>query len=319
MSVSPSPAGGSVDPLAALEASAWALAAAVGTMSDALSAPLAEVVAASPHRSAVLEAAGLLSWDGGVPVAHPSLVPADGPTGSSAVQARLSSLRQAVAAAAQEPSGPRGAGWAELDDEVLLHQGRASGATGRALATRVVPELPGLAERLGSADGRVLDVGTGVAGLAVALARALPRASVVGIDVLQRALDLARGELAEAGEVADRISLRRQDVAEVTEPGGYDLVWLPAPFLPEQTLTVALPRLVQALRPGGWLVAGTNPPAGDPLRAAVDRWNAVRNGGNAFDADRMAQVLAATGLADVRRFPTVPGGPVLVAAHRPGG
>ncbi|MBM0204214.1 hypothetical protein JNW90_14680 [Micromonospora sp. STR1s_5] len=70
MSVSPFPPGGSPDPLAALEASAWALAAAVGTMSDALSAPLAEVLAAAPHRSAVLEAAGLLSWDGGVPVAH---------------------------------------------------------------------------------------------------------------------------------------------------------------------------------------------------------------------------------------------------------
>ncbi|WP_234586173.1 cyclopropane-fatty-acyl-phospholipid synthase family protein [Micromonospora sp. MH99] len=288
-------------------------------MSDALSAPLAEVLAASPHRSAVLEAAGLLSWDAGVPVAHPSLVAADGPTGRSAVQARLSSLRQAVAAAAQEPSGLGGTGWAELGDEVLLHQGRASAATGRALATRVVPELPGLARRLDSTDGRVLDVGTGVAALAVALARALPRASVVGIDVLQRALDLARGELAAAPDVADRISLRRQDVAEVAEPGGYDLVWLPAPFLPQQTLTVALPRLVQALRPGGWLVAGTNPPAADPLRAAVGRWNAVRNGGNDFDADRMAQVLAGAGLVDVRRFPTVPGGPVLVAAHHPGG
>lgn len=319
MAVSPSPPGGSPDPLAALEASAWALAAAVGTMSDALSAPLAEVLAASPHRSAVLEAAGLLSWDGGVPVAHPSLVPPDGPTGRSAVQARLSSLRQAVAAAAQEPSGPAGAGWAELNDEVLLHQGRASAATGRALATRVVPELPGLARRLDSADARVLDVGTGVAGLAVAVARALPRVSVVGIDVLQRALDLAVGELAEARDVADRITLRLQDVAEVAEPGGYDLVWLPAPFLPQQTLAVALPRLVRALRPGGWLVAGTNPPAGDPLRAAVDRWNAVRNGGNAFDADRMAEVLSGAGLGDVRRFPTVPGGPVLVAAHRPGG
>ncbi|RLP98418.1 cyclopropane-fatty-acyl-phospholipid synthase family protein [Micromonospora sp. CV4] len=325
MSVSPSPTGSpplphadTRDVVAALEASTWAMAAVVGTMRDALSAPLAEVLVASPQRSAVLEAAGLLSWDGAVPVPHPSLVPADGPLGRSTVEARLSSLRQAVAAAAQDVSAPAGGGWAELDDEVLLNQGRASAATGRALATRVVPGLPGLAERLAAPDGRVLDVGTGVAALAVALARELPGVSVVGIDVLPRALDLARGELVEARDVADRISLRCQDVAELAEPGVYDLVWLPAPFLPEETLVAALPRLAEALRPGGWIVTGTNPPAGDPLRAAVDRWNAVRNGGNTYDTDRMAQVLAAAGLDDVRRFPTVPGGPVLVAARRPG-
>ncbi|MCO1595087.1 class I SAM-dependent methyltransferase [Micromonospora sp. RHAY321] len=313
---SPHPHDGSVDPVAAMEASVWALAAVVGTMRDALSAPLAEVLAASPQRTAVLEAAGLLSWDGEVPVAHPSLVPADGPTGRSMVQARLSSLRQAVTAAAQDASAPAGGGWSELGDEVLLNQGRASAATGRALATRVVPGLPGLAERLDS-GGRVLDIGTGVAALAVALARELPRVSVVGIDILQRALDLAREELAQASDVADRITLRHQDVAEVTEVGAYDLVWFPAPFVAQDTLVAALPRLVEALRAGGWIVVGTNPPAGDPLRAAVDRWNAVRNGGNAYDTDRMAQVLADAGLDDVRRYPTVPGGPVLVAAHRP--
>ncbi|WP_410809211.1 methyltransferase domain-containing protein [Micromonospora sp. 067-2] len=315
---SPHPYDGSVDPVAAMEASVWALAAVVATMRDALSAPLAEVLAASPQRSAVLEAAGLLSWDGAVPVVHPSLVPADGPTGQSTVQARLSSLRQAVGAAAQDASAPVGSGWADLGDEVLLNQGRASAATGRALATRVVPGLPGLAERLDAAGGRVLDVGTGVAALAVAVARELPRVSVVGIDVLGRALDLARGEVAGAPDVADRISLRQQDVADVTEVDAYDLVWLPAPFVAQDTLVAALPQLVQALRPGGWIVTGTNPPAGDPLRAAVDRWNAVRNGGNAYDTDRMAEVLAAAGLDDVRRYPTVPGGPVLVAAHRPG-
>ncbi|PWR07769.1 SAM-dependent methyltransferase [Micromonospora acroterricola] len=316
-SASPLPHGRSPDPVAALEASTWVLAAVVGTMREALSAPLAEVLAGAPQRTAVLEAAGLVSWDGVTPVPHPSLVPADGPTGRGGVEARLSGLRQAVAAAAQDASAPAGGGWAELDDEVLLNQGRASAVTGRALATRVVPELPGLAERLGAPGGRVLDVGTGVGALAVAVARELPRVSVVGVDVFQRALDLARGELAAARDVADRISLRRQDVAELAERGAYDLVWLPAPFLAQEALESALPRLAEALRPGGWLVVGTNPPAGDPLRAAVAAWNAVRNGGNAYDTDRMADVLTAAGLDDVRRFPTVPGGPVLLAARHP--
>ncbi|HEX6452039.1 MAG TPA: methyltransferase domain-containing protein [Trebonia sp.] len=120
-------------------------------------------------------------------------------------------------------------GWATQSDEVLLNQGHASAATGRALATRLVPTLPGLAGRLASPGSRVLDVGTGVAALALALARELPHTHVTAIDVLDRALRLARTELAQAGPVAGRVELRRQDVADLREPERYNLIWLPAP------------------------------------------------------------------------------------------
>ncbi|WP_320779297.1 class I SAM-dependent methyltransferase [Streptomyces sp. CRN 30] len=192
--------------------------------------------------------------------------------------------------------------------------------TGRALAGKVVPALPGLADALAAGSGRVLDVGTGVAALALVLAQAFPRARVVGVDILERVLELARGELTAAGaEVADRISLRRLDVAQLTEPAGYDLVWLPAPFLSEAALTAAVPRLTEALKPGGWIVVGTNPAVPEPLRRAVAGWNAVRNGGNSWDTDHVARALAAHGLEGEQRFPTVPGGPVLVAARHAGG
>jgi hypothetical protein len=98
---------------------------------------VAEVLAADPERTAVLEAAGLVERDGDGLAPHPSLRTPGGPDGSSAVAARLSSLRQAVAVAAREETAPSGAGWAGQDDEVLLNQGRAS--TGRALATKIVP------------------------------------------------------------------------------------------------------------------------------------------------------------------------------------
>ncbi|MDX3072748.1 class I SAM-dependent methyltransferase [Streptomyces sp. MI02-7b] len=302
------------DPAAVLEAATWAMAAMVGTLHDALTAPLAEVLAADPRRTEVLEEAGLVRREGTAFVPHPSLVPPDGPTARSAVEARLSSMRQALTAATGEGSG----GWAALDDRVLLHQGRASAAVGRALGSRIVPQLPGLGDRLAGDGGHILDVGTGVAALALALAEAFPRARVTGIDVLERALDLARGELAEARPgTADRVTLLRRDVADTSERAAYDLVWLPAPFLSEAVLETALPRLADALVPGGWLVAGAGSPSPDGLRRAVGRWNAARNGGSAYDADRMAEVLAARGLQDVRRFPTVPGGPVLVAGRRP--
>ncbi|MET7511876.1 class I SAM-dependent methyltransferase [Streptomyces sp. NPDC005480] len=306
------------DPSAALEASSWALAALIGIIDDAITTPLAEVLAADPQRTAVLEAVGLVRRDGALLTPHPSLVYADGPTARSAVAARMSSLRQAVAVAAREPAAT-GRGWAGQTDEVLLAQGRASAATGRALANRVVPELTGLAARLGRPGGRILDVGTRVAALALAMADAFPDVEVVGIDVLRRVLGLARTELADAEPgTAARVSLRHEDVVALADRATYDLVWLPAPFLAEATLDAAVPRLTAALKPGGWLVVGTTPPAPDPLCQAVAGWNAVRGGGNSLDTDRMVEVLTGAGLRETRRFPTVPGGPVLVAAHHVG-
>lgn len=303
------------DPSSALEAAAWALAALIATLDDAATKPTAEVLAGDPQRTAVLAAFGLAQRDGDAAVLHPAYRYPDGPAYRSAAQARLSSLRQAAAVATGQ-QGPNG-GWADQDDEVLRSQGRASAGTGRALADRIVPALPGLADRLDAPGSRILDVGTGIAALALALAEAFPRAEVVGIDVMARVLELAREELAAAGtEAADRVGLRHADAVDVTERAHYDLVWLPAPFLAEDALAQALPKLVEALKPGAWIVVGTNAPAADPLRRAVADWQAVRNGGNAYDTDRMTDALVAHGLREERRFPTVPGGPVLVAARR---
>lgn len=305
------------DPVAALEAASWALAAVIGTMRDALTVPLADVLAAAPRRTGVLEAVGLVATEQDGFTVHPALRPGEGNAAHSLVAARLSSLRQAVSVAAHGASDASSGGWAAQDDQVLLSQGRASAATGHALATRIVPRLAGLADRLNVAGSRVLDVGTGVAALAIALARDLPRAHILGIDILDRALDLARVETASAADVADRVSLRHLDVADLTEQAAYDLIWLPAPFLAEAALTAGLPRLIAALLPGGWIVVGTSPPAQNALSLAVGRWTAVLNNGNAYDTDRMAATLTAAGLREMQRFPTVRGGPVLVAARRP--
>ncbi len=117
--------------------------------------------------------------------------------------------------------------------------------------------------------------------------------------------------------MAGRVSLHHLDVADLTEQAAYDLIWLPAPFLAEAALSAGLPRLAGALRPGGWLVVGTNPPCQDAMLLAVGRWTAALHGGNSYDTDHMAAALVASGLNEVRRFPTVSGGPVLVAARRP--
>jgi 2-polyprenyl-3-methyl-5-hydroxy-6-metoxy-1,4-benzoquinol methylase len=298
------------DPLADLEAATWTFAALIATLRDAhaLAAPVSDVLAGSPQRTAVLQAAGLVTRDqGGF-----SLAGENPPVPGHRLEEKLSSFRQAVAAAAGDDAG--GGGWATLDDAVLLNQGRASAAIGNALATKIVPQLAGLAGRLGDTGGRLLDVGTGIGAIAAELARAFPRSHVVGIDVLERVLKLADRQLDD--DVADRVSFRHLDVADLPDEETYDLIWLPVPFLAEDVLAAAMHRTAAALRPNGWLVAGTFPPATGPLQQAIARWNAMRNGGNNFGTDTVAGLMSSNELREIRQFPPLPLGTVLVAGQR---
>ncbi|MGW6508925.1 SAM-dependent methyltransferase, partial [Streptomyces niveus] len=84
---------------------------------------LEEALAADPARTAVLEAAGVVRRNGEKLIAAPVLQL--GPASSSMASARLSSMRQAVAAA----GGEAVTGWDAQSDNVLLDQGRASAGT----------------------------------------------------------------------------------------------------------------------------------------------------------------------------------------------
>ena len=148
-----------------------------------------------------------------------------------------------------------------------------------------VPRLAGLAQALDAADARILDVGTGVAALAIELARAFPGSKWSGSTSCSGARP---GRPAGRGGLPGRANHAAPagTCSTSTRTPGYQLAWVPSPFLPEVTLA-ALPRLVTALRPSGWLIVGTNPAAADPLRRVVDRWVAARNGGSALDARQL--------------------------------
>ena len=162
----------------------------------------------------------------------------------------------------------------------------------------------------------MLDVGTGVAALAVAYAEQFPNLTVVGLDVLPRVLALAARTVA-ASPVADRVELREQDVATLTEVEAYDLGWLPAPFLPEPALRAGVGRVVASLRQGGWLMVGHGKLNGEPTDAAVTRFKTVAFGGTALDDSQAHQLLREAGLEAVVTVPTPPGAPALTIGRRP--
>jgi SAM-dependent methyltransferase len=92
------------------------------------------------------------------------------------------------------------------------------------LATAWLPAVPDLDRRLRSAPPpRVLDLGCGLGASSVALARAYPRATVLGIDLDEASVADARRAAARAG-VADRVSFAVGDAARLSQEAPFDLV-----------------------------------------------------------------------------------------------
>ncbi len=158
----------------------------------------------------------------------------------------LSFARSYLAQALDLVEDPARAGsWSYADPVLLQAQGSSSAIVARLIAD----------SGLGAADARILDVGTGVGGLAVALATTFPESTIVGVDPWEPALALARERVASAG-LDGRITLLSQTVQELDDPDGFDLVWLPSFFIPEAVLDPALARIETLMRPDATLVLG---------------------------------------------------------------
>jgi ubiquinone/menaquinone biosynthesis C-methylase UbiE len=202
------------------------------------------------------------------------------------------------------------AGWAH-DRRLLVSTGRTSMPIAATLAA-----LPGIGEAL-AAGGRMLDVGTGVAFLAIALARTFPALEVVGLDRYDAALALAREHVAASG-VADRVQLREGDVTALGDVDAFDAVWLPGPFLPHAVCLDALGTAHRALRPGGWLVFGLFGAPPEPLPQAVVRLRTLRAGGHPWSTPDAVAAITAAGFHDAAVAPRAGGPPVtLVLARKP--
>ena len=205
--------------------------------------------------------------------------------------------------------------WAGQSDEALLAQGHASAQGAAAFAKLGLPMLPGLAEALASPGALMLDVGTGVAALAIAYAELFPALTVVGLDVLPRVLALAAETIAASG-VADRVILREQDVSTLDEDATYALAWLPAPFLPETALREGIHRVARALQVGGWVMIGHGKFATDPIDNALSRFKTIAYGGTALSDAQTQTLLRNARLIDIATIPTPPGAPAITVGRK---
>jgi precorrin-6B methylase 2 len=212
----------------------------------------------------------------------------------------------------------RATSWSHSEAEILDAIGNAARMHAHSFTRGVVPVCDGLAERLAAPTARLLDVGVGVAGTATALAQMWPELRIVGIDVWQPALRLARDNVDAAG-LADRIELREQGVESVTDKDAYDAVYFAVHFIQERFARPGLARVRDALRSGGWIVTGATPfEQMSPETAALHRLRETQWGSPLWTVAETEQALRDSGFVDVRQAPPQPGPPVVwIAARKP--
>lgn len=215
--------------------------------------------------------------------------------------------------------GPAGGGQGWTPDDPALMQAAGDVSAGfPAVLQRFIPQLEGLAARLDAEGATFLDVGVGVAALAIEMARLRPNLRVVGLDPWAPALAIGRGNVARAAMDA-RVELREQAVQDLADEGRFDLAWLPGAFISPAVIPRALVRVRRALRPGGWLLLATlNPGLGlDPLAAALVRLRAVEWGARAWTTAEAEGLLRDAGFVEVRALPPPgPGAPASFTAGR---
>lgn len=146
-----------------------------------------------------------------------------------------------------------GVSWADLGDDARESQA----ALNRPWFTRrlgpALAEVTDLHAELGRAGARIADLGCGAGWSTLALARAYPEATVIGLDVDEPSISAARSA-AEADGLADQVSFVVADGETLTERGPFDAAFafeclhdMPQPV---EVLTA----IRAAVRPGGPVV-----------------------------------------------------------------
>jgi SAM-dependent methyltransferase len=205
-------------------------------------------------------------------------------------------------------------GWRHEDPAILRAQGVSSAAAVPALAA-AFPSLGDLSQRMERPGATALDVGTGVAAIAIALCRRFPELRVVGLEPAKAPMAEARRNVVAAG-MDRRIELRGQRVEDLTDEAAFDFAFLPMVFLSTETLRAALPAIHRALKPGGWVVTASLGAPGDGLAPALARLKATLWGSEALPPETVHALLDEAGYAEVRVFDVPPGVTLVPVAAR---
>jgi SAM-dependent methyltransferase len=203
----------------------------------------------------------------------------------------------------------RAPGWAYTDSAILQERGR--GSRGRVpYIANLARQRAALAATLG--NGKFLDIGTGVGWLAIEAAKTWPGMQIIGLDIWEPSLKLARTNIATEG-LQDRITLRRQSITDIDDDAAFDIIWMPSPFLPREVVHSALPRIARALTPAGFLLFGMFSSRPNPLGQALSELLTIRSGGYPWKFDEVKEQLGAAGFRDIEHAAGDESGSIVIA------
>lgn len=186
------------------------------------------------------------------------------------------------------------------------------------LVTRWIPAVPDLHSALTSTPMRVADVGCGAGWSTLAMAKAFPKADVVGFDADPASVDDARRNAAAQG-VAARFDIRAADA--VSDAGPFDLVLVLEALHDMARPDEALRAIREALAPGGSVIVADEKVGdhfhapGDDLERLMYGWSIVHclpvamaeqpsaAIGTVIRADTVRALATAAGLARVEIVP----------------
>lgn len=207
----------------------------------------------------------------------------------------------------------------EHDDDFIHSVAHSTAGIARFVAGRVLPSLPGLE---GRDDLRVLDLGCGAGENLVALARALPRGRLVGVDIEPRSVGRANQRLRDEG-LAERAQARLAPAEAIEERSDFDMVTLIQVLheTREDARPEILARAHAALRPGGLLLLVDEPYPEDPQQLRDAPWTALQQlveifWGNVFLSPEAQQRMLGEAGFEIASHATLPPGLICVTLAR---
>ncbi|TET51170.1 MAG: class I SAM-dependent methyltransferase [Anaerolineales bacterium] len=168
--------------------------------------------------------------------------------------------------------------------------------------------------------GRILEVGPGPGYIAIEIAKLLPQAEVVGLDISQTMVEIATRNAGEAG-VADRVTFRLGNGASVPfSPGSFDFVVSNGSLHEWKEPVAIFSAIYDVLKAGGQALIGdlrrdASKESKDEIAREIDsrlmRWGLRHSFAESHTRREIMNLLAETPFSEYR----VDEGPVALSIH----